>query len=208
MIVDYVDLIVRATDESGIAGVPVHADRFVRLAEVSLNQKLRVGDMEATTVLTTDSNGDATLPTDFLIERDLYIDAQNQPMCKVTAQDFNSRNTYARHIYYITGNTLKTSDSETDITLDYYQSLPGLEANDTNWLLQKDPELYLAAVLVQIYQWQSRRTSATEVEKAGTIASVQQVTERQLNKLIDDLNEDDKARRLTRTTVNIGGATP
>lgn len=205
MIADYVDLIVRVTDESGIANFPIHASRLIAMAEVDLNRRLRVAEMEVTTTLTTDANGEATLPSDFEIERDLYITKYDR-LDKTTLQDFNTEN--PRKKYVIKGNTLVTTEADTDIILDYYQSIPSLQANSTNWLLTKDPELYLLSVMLQAYKREARRLVGPEPEAAQAMMLAAQASSAEVDRMVDMHNDDDKGRRMTRTIVHIGGYTP
>ena len=42
-------------------------------------------------------------------------------------------------------------DSANALSFDYYQKIPGLAANSTNWLMTAWPDLYLAGTLVEAY---------------------------------------------------------
>lgn len=128
-------------------------DTFVELATARFSDELRTPEME--TVATTTLGGEWTaLPTDFrsmvLLESggDVYeyrtpwqlqklVESQSNPRPPVyTIQDMQFR------VYPF------PSSSTAELT--YYAALESLvDANDTNWLLTKRPDVYLAGVLAQ-----------------------------------------------------------
>jgi hypothetical protein len=79
--------------------------------------------------------------------------------------------------------------------MDYYAALPGLAANSTNWLLTAQPNIYIFALMQQVY------LLMLDEEKVAKTAIV-------LDSLIADLSRSDAAKRFTRTNVFIAGPTP
>lgn len=134
------------------------ADRcadFVALAEASLSKKLRVREMRKTALLTP-TTGIFAMPSNVVAI--INLRTQNNPTAALepVGQDYTDFAMGYRGgglpIYYnVDGDGLRVfplNDGPLQIT--YYEAIPALsEANPTNWLLEKAPELYLHASLVQ-----------------------------------------------------------
>lgn len=150
---------------------------FVALFEAEFNQDpdSRYRQMETTTTLTP-SSGVASLPSDFLEVRqvkwngDPARDLEYVTPSYMTAA-WSESPTDNPQVYTIYGSSLKVMPlSDTTLTLDYWQKLPGLQANTTNWLMTAYPNLYLAGTLVEAYAfiqepekaalWKSRKDNA------------------------------------------------
>jgi hypothetical protein len=135
---------------------------FVALAEAEFNRRLRLPDMEQRSTATL--SGDAlALPTDFMEMRALHID--NISLAQVTPADYG-RLTIAiagiPAIYTVQDGQLffkPSSSSAKTIEMVYYQTIPSLQANSTNWLMTRAPDLYLMASLAQaeFYGWNDDR---------------------------------------------------
>jgi len=76
-------------------------------------------------------------------------------------------------MFTIEGTTLKIRPIDgTNIVLDYYQKIPSLVTNSTNWLMTNWPDAYLSGVLAEAYLynkdpdnmaiWLQRREAAKE----------------------------------------------
>lgn len=146
MIVDYASLqsavsgwLNKASDVNLIARVP----EFIQLAEARLKRKLE-DELQETIATVTFTDGVADLPADFDGLIDIDGDFQVEPI-----------------VYDIVGDQIQTDPAVSgDATINYSKTLPGLsDANPTNWLLDRAPDIYLYASLIQaeFYGWNDER---------------------------------------------------
>ncbi|MEY9782273.1 phage adaptor protein [Sinorhizobium fredii] len=195
---DYASLIVDAGEYSGNDKFVHVAPRLIGLAELKLNRGLRVADMEDTeTVVLT--NGEGTLPADFLEAREVKTSA-GIPIRAVSLQQLTNSYTDRSGIptgYAIVGSTIKARPKSSEsLTLTYYAKIPGLTpAAPTNWLLTKAPDVYLFALVNEIAIW------AKDVAGAG---AAQQL----LMLALSGLNIGDERARWGNSQVVVGGVTP
>ncbi|MBT8152750.1 hypothetical protein KMP13_02325 [Epibacterium ulvae] len=180
MITDYSELVAEVTERSGVSGVANRAAMFVGLAERALSKRLRVADAETVATLTTDAEGRTGLPSDFEMVRQIFvppgIELPARPLASIQSQ-FSRVEGYA-----IRGPELVSSKRETAHEVIYYASIPSLVTNGSNWLLEREPEIYLHAVLHQIYVF------GTDVERA-------QVTASYLDQLVSEFLAADRSAR-------------
>jgi len=132
---DYTELLVEARERSGIPGMIDRGPYYVRNAERMLEKALKVGAMEKCVTLITDDQGNADLPDDFLELR----------------RDEDAK---------VNGATLETNVPLGTLDIRYYAKLPSVETYGTNWLLDAEPELYMQAVLYQVYASNGRPQEA------------------------------------------------
>ena len=160
---------------------------FVDLFESWANRVLRVRQMEASTALTP-SSGSATLPSDYLQWRG--VNWAGDPTIELEYVHpsllrgyYPTVNSFSPSLFTIEGGSIKTQSSDsTDLTLKYWQSIPSLESNSTNWLMSAHPDLYLYGTLVEAYLfnqdtenaiiWKARRDSLAEEIKSLDKSSV------------------------------------
>lgn len=143
-ITDVSELVIEAAEYSGQSDLPTHAPMFLGFLEARLNKELRVDQMVAETSLTTDANGLIALPSDYEEAIDLtYGDKYPLKRLSKPIHDESVRG------YYISGGNLISSEVSTAHALRYYQSIPGLWSNGTNWLLTAKPEVYLWGLVVE-----------------------------------------------------------
>lgn len=179
---------------------------FILLAENWLNYgsedtpPLRVREMETTATLTP-TDGDCTVPDDFLQTISAREDG-NGILNYVTQQALDAmyptRFGGIGYHYTIVGDTLKTAPLvSNDVLLTYYQALPALsdEVNTTNWLLTKAPGIYLRASLAQAAEFIK---NDAEAAKQASMAKA----------LIAGLNRSDMVGRFARAGLTIQGCTP
>ncbi|WP_105405045.1 hypothetical protein [Neorhizobium sp. T7_12] len=125
---------------------------FIALAEVELNVILKHYRMETEAVLTSTANA-VELPDDFLEARLIEVDGKMAVRVSIYGDVLN----FDEIGYYQVGNTYKIvpeQDEPRTVRLVYYRSLTPLsDANPTNWLLTKFPNVYLRASLVQGYKY-------------------------------------------------------
>jgi hypothetical protein len=126
---------------------------FVKLAEARFNRALRTTDMEETLASTALSSGAASLPTGFLAFKELRFDGdvdytlQPKSLEYIRAQDDTATGN-ARY-FAVTGSQVVCWPPTGPIKGTYYEEIPDLQTNSTNWLLTSHPDLYLFAVLVE-----------------------------------------------------------
>ena len=133
-------------------------DDVVRLAESHFNLELRCRQMLTSTDLTP-SSGAVTIPSDCVgiysvIEKTSprrVLDYYGKEALETNFDTTVSGNACG---YTVVGSSLSMAPRPTnDIELTYYQEIPGLEANTTNWLMTKYPGLYLEACQMEIYRY-------------------------------------------------------
>lgn len=130
---------------------------FIALAEVRINDRLRVSQMEVT-ASTFLSGGSVALPADFLEPRRLFSNAEGgyatalTPLSPTQAGDTYPSGASGIPVHYtIVGDTLATFPNGGDgqVTMVYYGKVPPLAAYGTNWLLTRNPSIYLYGALVE-----------------------------------------------------------
>ncbi|MEQ9111218.1 MAG: hypothetical protein RIF37_00575 [Rhodospirillaceae bacterium] len=132
---------------------------FIALTEASLNRDLRTQDMMASaTVSAVAGNGTVALPAGVVELRNVVLEANPKVVLAFSSQqDLDRRYAAAVSgrpaVYAVSGRTLELRplpDSDYDIALTYYTSIPALSDTVTsNWVLQAHPDLYLYGALVQ-----------------------------------------------------------
>ena len=147
---------------------------FVQLFEACANRRLRVRQQEATVELTP-ANGVVALPADYLSFRRLtFTGNPRQELAFVEPSWLQAAypNLAADipRVFTIEGGNILTmplDPGNTPLELVYFQQIPSLAANSTNWLMSQHPDLYLFGALAeaQAYTvnpdaaalWKSRR---------------------------------------------------
>lgn len=148
-------------------------DRALRKAEAEFNRTLRTPDMETRTVFTV--SGDLTaLPADFLEMRFIFVEGMpDQPLASMSPSGLLSTY-YGRSgcpmAYTLEGGNIRVGPVGTAaVEMVYYQRILGLtDAQVSNWLLRKHPDLYVAGVLYHL----ARR----ERDEAGMAQAAQEVS--------------------------------
>lgn len=134
------------------------ADDMIVLAEGHFNLVLRCREMLTTTDLTP-SSGVCTLPSDFLgVEK---VVAKTSPRRTLAFMDDSVADIHHDSSvsgvpvdYSIVGSSLNTFPASTsDIELTYWQSIPALASNSSNWLLAKYPNLYLETCMMEAHRY-------------------------------------------------------
>jgi hypothetical protein len=123
---DFTELLIEARERSGLPFVIERGSRIVKAAETFLQRRLKAREMETVVLLPTDEDGIAITPPDYLAQ--------------ITDQDVT-----------IQGDEILTNVINGSVEFRYYAKLPSAETNGTNWLLSDEPEIYMQAVLMQIY---------------------------------------------------------
>lgn len=130
-------------------------DRALRKAEAEFNRTLRTPEMETRAILTV--TGELTaLPADFLELRFIFQEASPDRVLKSMSPAGMLSTYYGRsgcpEAYTIEGNTLRVGPvGNATLEIVYYQPLPALsDAQVSNWLLAKHPDLYVAGVMYHL----------------------------------------------------------
>ena len=190
MISDYAELIAEVVERTGDANVPLRAKMFTGLAEIDLSKRLKTSAQETLVTLTTDANGSVALPSDFEAMRTIVRGGCELPQAHLIDLKDKSLNGYA-----VQAGALVTSYPSADLDLTYYASIPSLTTNSTNWLLTASPEIYLYAVMRQVFM------AAMDAEKALAAGQF-------LNVLVDEFQDRDGAIRFQNTPYVVRGDTP
>lgn len=177
-------------------------DDFIDLSEAEFNRVLRVREMEATSTLTLDGNGEATLPTDYLAWR--TVTALTDPRREVEyatpsyiEDTYPDRPSGYPEVFTIRGSTLLVAPiTSSSIRFDYYQKIQALsDSQTTNWLLDKMPGLYLHMSLKHASVY------LDEDALAQRYASLAQAA-------LSALTSDDWTSRFNRASMRVSGPTP
>lgn len=132
-------------------------DTFIGLAESNFNRRLKSREMVTTTTLTTDADGYATLPADFIRARGFHtINGNLSQTLSVIAQpaiaDLFPIDTggIATYVSISNGQIRIQTTAQSDVVLEYDARFVGLSSlNATNWIMSRHPDLYLFATLAQ-----------------------------------------------------------
>lgn len=161
----------RASDSTYVAQV----DTFIDLAE-SIASRALIGHyrLDATSTLTTDANGEATLPTDLQAIRSVIWDGSyDRPLNIVSwakLQELNPSNIGGIPNYAaVRGTTIKTAPiAAGSLIVNYWQRVPALnDSNTTNWLLTDAPDAYLFLSVAQGHIFNEYPDKAAQLEAMG-----------------------------------------
>jgi hypothetical protein len=127
---------------------------FVTLAEAKLNRTIRTRQMEQRSTATAAEY--LALPTNFLELRNIkttgtpaYTLEQRAPF-EMDALDDGTSGRPSR--YCLLANQIRLApvpDSTYTLEIDYWEALPPLSSNSTNWLLDLAPDVYLYGALLE-----------------------------------------------------------
>lgn len=124
-------------------------DTLCRLFEARAMRKLRIRRMEASFNGTTASNVVA-LPADWLQFKRIWL--TGYPECELKPQTLTvvSGRTQGLPTYYATDGANVRFDGEGDVAGVYYQTIPSLTSNASNWLLTAAYDAYLFGMLAEV----------------------------------------------------------
>lgn len=132
---------------------------FIALAEGHFNRELRLREMVAVTDLTPTS-GVVTLPTDYLgYKRVVEKASSRRALSYITPEAadrlYSTSSAGLAINFTIVGSSLYTYPSASnDVELTYFQKIPALsDANTSNWLLAKYPNVYLRGALMMMAEF-------------------------------------------------------
>lgn len=193
------------TDAETVAEVP----NFIAFAEEMFNNgfptaevsPLRVREMQATATITM-TNGVGTLPADYL----QYISTKSmastpRPLQNVTRTwtdvAYADGSAGLSNYFSIIGDEILVYPSSgEDVNMLYYQKIPALSVSNTsNWLLAKQPSLYLHAALMHLGLF--TKDNALAQRSQAVVASA-----------IDGLNQTDTLSMFASTGARMRMRTP
>lgn len=183
---DYPELIAELVDRTGESAVPLRAKLFLTMAEAAINKSLRFAENLVDDTLTTDSIGEIELPDDYLAMKSLL---SGQWALEQVDVDTLPCRTYA---YAVHGGKIVTRLSDSDLTIRYYAALPPLDDTGTNWLIESDPEIYLYAMMQQVFMFK------LDAEKARAARAV-------FDELIGAKKQSDMMARLAKKPYRVLG---
>lgn len=204
----YATLKTAITDHAGDATMSSYADDFIDFAEADFNREIRSYQLTETSTMTTDSSGDATLPTDYLapvsVQRLGSPNVELEPISVAGANRLSPYGTAGTATFYTisdastAGATLRTipPESSIEIELTYREQIPALSTGNTsNWLLDRSPQTYLYMCLKHLYIM--RREPQTAAYYGGL--AMQEISD--LNAQSDEAKYQDAGIQLTRDVV-------
>lgn len=153
-VVDYSTLQAAVADTLARADLTSSIPGFIRLAEADLSRQLRVRQMMSTASGTSVGNT-ITLPVDFREMQGLYVTFGGLKL-PLFALPPNALAENANYFggpptgYVMQGDSivLVNGPGDMDYSFTYFASIPALsDANQQNWLIQREPGLYLYATL-------------------------------------------------------------
>ena len=159
---NYADLQAAVADWLHRTDLSAQIPNFITLAETKINNNIRARRLETTfTATTTAGTNGITLPTDYSALKTIQIaGSTNTILNLVPAQillEYNSQNTTGTPKFFcIQGTTVQFSpipDSAYTVNIVYYQDVPSLITNGTNWLMTQFPYVYLYGTLLEACTW-------------------------------------------------------
>lgn len=192
MITNYTELKAAIANWLNRDDLTARIPEFIANGEARLNTRVRHRDMESSTALALDSSGQATLPTDFLEAR--YMSVASTPVARPEFVQPGSREWLYRFRPYATPQYYTTLADKIAVqpafagsaTLYYYAKLLALgDGQATNWLLDRAPEAYLYAAVVEAWAYLQ---DTEEMDRAAGL----------LESSVDGLLKDDKVRKTSR----------
>lgn len=188
---DFLDLRTAVIEHVGRPDIADVIPRLVKLAEVDMCRKFRLRD-QVYTVTITPVLGVAPLPSDYLEMIGVYDNNRceyiEQPLQPVRAQN---------KFYSIDQGNIIIPGVDEDLTVQYYGKIPTITGamTDTNWMLEKHPDVYLYAVGLE---------AAKHIKDVGLIeATTQLYRSAQL-----EVHIHDERARHSRSRVRVSGVTP
>ena len=128
---------------------------FIRLCESELNRVLRVRQMEQRSTAITSSEYLA-LPDGYLELRDIQLNTTPRVHLEAVSPSYADQHFSAstgRPLHYcLIGNEIQlvpAPDAEYELEIDYFEVIPPLADNETNWLLDTAPDVYLYGSLLR-----------------------------------------------------------
>jgi hypothetical protein len=191
---DYLDLRLAVSEHVGNRAIADVFPRLVKLAETTLNKKLRTRKQMTTATLSF-TGGVAALPAGCLEIISLF-GPNGEPMRATSLADVQfPRSSYTQ--YAIDGTNVVIYGLTGDRELRYFAALPTLTTSPTtsNWLLADHPHVYLYAV-------------GFEAAKFLRDPELAAMTDQLFSNALDEIKIDDDRARWANGVVRMQAATP
>lgn len=179
MIQDYDSLVDAILDRMNDTSLESFVPEFIQLAEASFNRRLYNLDTEGTATIAADAT--LPMPTDYKGSMSIRLD-DDKPLPQLSADDFLNKwaNSTASkpENFSIFGGLIRLGpapDTTYTVTMTYLRTLVGLSStNPSNWLLERHPDLYLQAALVEaeFRGWNDERGILINNRVEGMIAEI------------------------------------
>jgi hypothetical protein len=136
-------------------------DKWILMAESYYNRHLRTPDMEGEYLFTADAE-DMPLPSDYRGMRSIYIEGSpDRPLRAFGAasirMEYDGTTSAYPAGYVLVSEGIRfvpPPSGEILLHMDYFKKIPSLSVvNPSNWLLEKHPDAYVAAILFHYYRW-------------------------------------------------------
>jgi len=188
---DFLDLRTAVIEHVARPDIADVMPRLTQLAETDFNRCFRLRDQITTTTITP-VDGLAPLPADYL-EMIGVFDANRCEYIQQPLQPVRAENEY----YSIDGANIVIPGVQSELTVQYYAQLPTISLNmtDTNWLLQKHPDVYLYGVGLE---------AAKYIRDLDLVAATRQLYD--IAK--QEVYTQDERERYSRARVRVTGVTP
>jgi len=192
MITNYTELQQAVADWLNRSDLDTIIPSFITNGEARLNKRVRHREMESTAALTFDVNGEADVPSDYLEWKLLALATTPAARPEFVYPDsreflFRFRPFSVPQYFTVIGDKVKIQPAK-DVggTFYYFAQLPALsDTTATNWLLDRSPETYLYASLVEGARF------LRDEESLRANAEL-------LNAAITELNDESRASRRSR----------
>lgn len=185
---DYGELVVTAAKMSGDPEAANFAGSLLSMAETKLSRRLRARQQQRIKTLKTDADGVMPLPDGYIDAVDVYVG--DKQMMRLP---YDSIKRERRDGYAIVGDRLYSSEASATHEMTYFEQIPALEEEGSNWLLEAAPDIYLQALMHEI------AVKNLDIERAGIILGY-------LDRLIADFGQHNKSTQVT--TPAPGGPRP
>ena len=172
---------------------------WIGLVEERCNDKLRHPLMEETATLTLSSRACA-LPADFLEMIRVYSNVGTRTRLEAVRPEFGD---YYANVGYSDAPFYKLEDGSlycfqsgaTTVDITYYEKIPPLASNSTNWLLTRAPAVYLYGACLE------GTTYLNDDERAATFGTL-------FNTALQELKTQGMVHKFGHVTMRRLGATP
>jgi hypothetical protein len=151
---------------------------FVQMCEAKINRLLRCRRMIARADISPSSETLA-VPTDFLSAKSLRLTGGSKwELEAISAEDLTDRmgqddSAGEPQAFSVEGGSFAfwpPPSTATDMRLVYYQAIPGIEANSTNWVLANHFDVYLYGCAAEAWSWLGENDEASKFAGLFTAA--------------------------------------
>ena len=166
---DFGELVVTAAETSGDVNAANYAGSLLRIAEKKLSRQLLAQQQKKRQEVRCYLDGKADLPSDFVAMISVHSNGALLVEVPFDSQQIDGFKTYA-----LAGGQIITERNNAKLDLAFFAEIPSLEDHGENWLLADAPDVYLLALLHQIY------VKNLDIERA-------QITKNALDELVAEL---------------------